>query len=61
MEKSRVDVLGELEILRKLGIQPMDKVRVVPRQPPRPQMPYIVGHILFMMECSYSLQKEMDI
>ena len=35
--KNRVKVLVELEILKKLGIHPIEEERVVPRQTPRPQ------------------------
>ena len=54
-------MLSELETLKKLGIQPVEEVRVVPGQPPRPQVPYVVDCILFVVEWSSCLQKEIDI
>ena len=56
--KIRVEILGELEMLRKLGIQPMKEVRVVPRQPLHPNAPFVVCRFLFMVGCSFCLQKE---
>ena len=35
----------------------MEKESIVPRQPPRPQVPYEVDRILFMVEYSSCLKK----
>ena len=49
VERSQVAALARLEILKELGVLPMDEERVVLRQPPHPQVPYEVGRILVVV------------
>ena len=61
MERSRVMTLSGLEIKVRPGALLVEEKRVVPRQPSCLQMPFVVGHILFVVECSFCLQKETDV
>ena len=59
--------ISQLTTSAGLGIQVgikallIQKERVVPRQPLRPQMLFVVNRVLFVKECSFCLQKETDV
>ena len=57
MKKSQVAVSTGLGIRVGLGAFPIEKKCVVQRQPPHPQVPIVVGRVLFVVECSSYLQK----
>ena len=58
MGRSRVVILGVLEILGELGVLLVEEDRMVPRQPPRLQVPVEIDRILSVMVCSFNLQKK---
>ena len=58
MERSRVVASTRPEIWDGLGALLMEKERVVPRQPLRPHVPFVVGRVLFMVGCSFYLQNK---
>ena len=61
MERSRVTTLVGLGIRVELRALPMEKKHVVPRQPPCPQVPFVVECVLFVVESSFCLQKETNV
>ena len=50
--------LVELEIRVGLEALLVEQERVVSRQPLRPQVPYVVGRVIFVVEYSFCLQIE---
>ena len=60
-KKSWVATLVELKIRVGPGAFLAEEERVVSRQPPRPQVPFVVDRVLFVMECSFCLQKETNV
>ena len=60
MEKRQVVALVGLGIRVELGALLMEEEFMVLMQPSRPQMPFVVNHIIFVMECLFYLQKELD-
>ena len=61
MERSQVAALVGLGIQIGPETLSIEEERVVSRQSPRPQMPFVVSHVLFMVEYSFCLQKEIVI
>ena len=57
MERSWVMTLARLEIRVELGVFPMEKERMVPRQSPRPQVPFVMGRIFYVVQCLFCLQR----
>ena len=60
-ERSRVTTSVGLGIQVEPGAFPVDEKHMVPMQPPRPQAPFVVDRILFVVECTFFLQKEIDV
>ena len=58
VESNRVEALVGFEILGELRVLSMDEEHVVSRQPPRPQVLGEVDRVLFVVVCSFYLQKK---
>ena len=56
MGRSRVVILGGLEILGELGVLLVEEERVVLRKPHRLQVSFVIDRFLSMVECSFCLQ-----
>ena len=61
VEKSRVVVLTRIKIWVGPRALFVEEEHVVLRQPPCTQVPFVVGCVLFVVECSFCLQKKIDI
>ena len=61
VERNRVAVLARLGIQVGLGAFPIEKERVMSRQPPRPQALVEVDRVLSIVICSFCLQKETEV
>ena len=57
MERSRIMELARLGIQVELGVFLVEKEHMVSRKPPHPQMPFVIDRILFVVECSFYLQR----